>query len=74
MTRAEPELMVHPSVPWPVLRNNPLIFVGPMTGVPSGVIGRRPDQKEALATSPPGKRSVTECSSVWRRARPRSLV
>jgi hypothetical protein len=55
MTRAEPELIVHPSVPWPVLRNRPLIFVGPITGVPSGVIGRRPDQKEALATSPAGE-------------------
>ncbi len=43
-TRADPELIVQPSVPWPVLRKRPVIFVGPMTGVPSGVIGRSPDQ------------------------------
>src|ERR1044072_2369036 len=73
ISRAEPVLIVQPSVPWPVLRKIPLIFVGPMTGVPSGVIGRRPDQKDALETSPPGNRSVTECSSVLRRCQPRRL-
>jgi hypothetical protein len=36
ITRAEPELIVQPSVPWPVLRNRPLTLVGPITGVPSG--------------------------------------
>jgi hypothetical protein len=44
-----------------VLRNRPAIFVGPMTGVPSGVIGRSPDQKLAFEMSPPGKGSVTKC-------------
>ena len=40
-----------------------------VTGGPSGVIGRRPHQNVALERAPPrGNRSVSEWSSVARRA------
>lgn len=65
---AEPQLIVQPSVPWPVFKNRPSILVGPIIGVPSGVIGRKPDQNDALRMLPPGNKSATECSRVRRRA------
>ena len=40
--------MVQPSVPWPVLSQRLAYLVGPITGGPSGVIGRSPHQKLAL--------------------------
>ncbi|MHC2508596.1 hypothetical protein ACVII1_003834 [Bradyrhizobium elkanii] len=53
--------MVQPSVPWPVLRCRLAKRVAPITGGPSGVIGRSPHQKVALGRSPPrGNRSVSE--------------
>ncbi|STS83566.1 Uncharacterised protein [Klebsiella pneumoniae] len=45
--------MVQPSVPWPVLSHRFLYAVRPTTGVPSGVIGRRPVQNVACSTWPP---------------------
>ena len=40
--------MVQPSVPWPVLSQRLAYFARPITGGPSGVIGRRPHQKLGL--------------------------
>ncbi len=60
--------MVQPSVPWPVLSHRFLYAVRPTTGVPSGVIGRRPVQNVACSTWPPrGNRSRTTISRVSRR-------
>lgn len=68
-TRAEPAAIVQPSVPCPVLSQRPATGVRPTTGVPSGVIGRRPVQKLARDRSPaPPKRSFTDMASVSRRA------
>lgn len=40
--------MVQPSVLWPVLKATILYAVRPTTGVPSGIIGRRPVVQTAL--------------------------
>ena len=45
--------MVQPRVPWPVLSQRFLNFARPITGGPSGVMGRRPDQKAPALASPP---------------------
>lgn len=46
----DPQAMVQPSVPCPVFSHRFLYGVRPTTGVPSGVIGRRPVQKVACST------------------------
>jgi hypothetical protein len=51
----------------------PEMEVAPITGVPPGVIGRRPGQKLAFERSPVGKRPGTGCSIVRRRAAGRSV-
>ena len=40
----EPADIVHPRVPWPVLRNKLAKGVVPIIGGPSGVLGRKPVQ------------------------------
>ena len=42
--RLEPQAMVQPIWPWPVLSQRLLSGLGPMIGGPSGVIGRRQAQ------------------------------
>ena len=49
----EPQAIVQPNVPCPVLRYRFFSEVRPTIGVPSGVIGRRPVQNVASATLPP---------------------
>ena len=57
-TRAEPQASAQPLEPWPRLSHTPGMPLAPITGGPSGNIGRAPFQLCALAcTAAPGNQS-----------------